>query len=39
MISTLEYIQNGFIFVTWIAAGWITGALITAIAIKSISNK
>jgi len=39
MISTIEYIQNGFAYVSWIAVGWILGAVITAVAIKSINNK
>lgn len=39
MIPTLEYIQNGFVFVSWIAIGWVLGAVITAVAIKSLNNK
>jgi hypothetical protein len=39
MIPTLDYIQNGFVFVSWFAFGWILGAVITAVAIKSINNK
>lgn len=34
-----EHIQNGFVYVSWIAAGWIIGAAITAVAIRSIKNK
>lgn len=39
MISTLQYIQNGVVFVSWVALGWILGAIITAVAIKSLNNK
>jgi hypothetical protein len=34
MISTIEYIQNGFIFCSWIAIGWILGAAFTALILK-----
>ena len=39
MIPTLQYIENGVVFVSWIALGWIFGAIITAVAIKSLNNK
>jgi hypothetical protein len=32
-------IQNGFIFVSWIAIGWIIGAVVTAVALNSTRNK
>lgn len=39
MILAIEHIQSGFVFVSWIAAGWVIGAAITSVAIKSINNK
>jgi hypothetical protein len=39
MISIVEYIQNGFIFVSWVAAGWLVGAAVTAYLMRSSKNK
>ena len=39
MIVIPEYIQAGVVFVSWIAAGWIAGAIITAVAIKTTNSK
>jgi hypothetical protein len=39
MNVTIETVQNGLIFVGWIAAGWLLGAVITAVAIITSNYK
>jgi hypothetical protein len=35
----IETIQNIVIYISWIAIGWIIGAVVTAVALNSIRNK
>jgi hypothetical protein len=39
MILAIEHLQNSFVFVSWIAAGWLVGAAITAYVMRSSKNK